>query len=110
MYIEVSDELGNQIHSKLDLGVHNRLDIEQEEYCFDIAFDEVRKLDNKKCLIFIRGFDPILDNKYIPFAHPMFGQTADGKGKPYVHEISTEILSDHHMRFFPRKRWNIMRS
>ena len=51
--------------------------------------DEVRKLDNKKCLIFIRGFDPILDNKYIPFAHPMFDQTADGKGNPYVHEIST---------------------
>ncbi|MGN1196844.1 MAG: VirD4-like conjugal transfer protein, CD1115 family [Acetatifactor sp.] len=47
--------------------------------------DEVRKLDNKKCLIFIRGFDPIMDNKYIPFAHPVFSQTADGKGKPYVH-------------------------
>lgn len=30
----------NVITSKLDLGVHNRLDIEQEEYCFDIAFDE----------------------------------------------------------------------
>nr|WP_330364906.1 hypothetical protein [Roseburia hominis] len=24
--------------------------------------DEVRKLDNKKCIIFIRGFDPIMDN------------------------------------------------
>ena len=45
----------------------------------------MRKLDNKKCIIFIRGFDPILDNKYIPFAHPMFNQTADGKGEPYVH-------------------------
>ncbi len=52
--------------------------------------DEVRKLDNKKCIIFIRGFDPILDNKYIPFAHPMFNQTADGKGKPYVHQVNTE--------------------
>lgn len=47
--------------------------------------DEVRKLDNKKCIIFIRGFDPIMDNKYIPFGHPAFNQTADGKGKPYVH-------------------------
>ena len=26
--------------------------------------DEVRKMDNSKCLIFIRGFDPILDDKY----------------------------------------------
>ena len=48
--------------------------------------DEVRKLDNKKCIIFIRGFDPIMDNKYIPFRHPMFNQTADGKGKAYVHK------------------------
>ena len=27
--------------------------------------DEVRKLDNKKCIIFIRGFDPIMDNKFM---------------------------------------------
>ncbi len=50
--------------------------------------DEVRKLDNKKCIIFIRGFDPIMDDKYVPFAHPAFEQTADGKGKPYVHNPS----------------------
>ncbi len=47
--------------------------------------DEVRKLDNKKCFIFIRGFDPIIDSKFIPFGHPAFEQTADGKGRPYVH-------------------------
>ena len=48
--------------------------------------DEVRKMDSKKCLIFIRGFDPILDNKYNPFKHPVFAQAADGEGKPYVQE------------------------
>lgn len=52
--------------------------------------DEVRKMDNKKCLIFIRGFDPILDNKYNPFKHPVFAQTADGEGKPYEHEPAAE--------------------
>ena len=52
--------------------------------------DEVRKMDNKKCLIFIRGFDPILDSKYNPFKHPVFAQTADGEGKPYVHEPAEE--------------------
>ena len=26
--------------------------------------DEVRKMDNSKCLIFIRGFDPIMDDKF----------------------------------------------
>jgi type IV secretory pathway TraG/TraD family ATPase VirD4 len=43
--------------------------------------DEVRKMDNKKCLIFICGFDPILDNKYNPSKHPVFSQTADGDGR-----------------------------
>ncbi|MEG2145552.1 MAG: type IV secretory system conjugative DNA transfer family protein, partial [Lachnospiraceae bacterium] len=52
--------------------------------------DEVRKLDNRKCLIFIRGFDPIMDNKYIPFGHPAFDLTADGKGTPYMHVIEAE--------------------
>lgn len=51
--------------------------------------DEVRKLDNRKCIIFIRGFDPIMDSKFIPFGHPAFDQTADGKGKPYVHVPSS---------------------
>jgi len=55
--------------------------------------DEVRKLDNRKCLIFIRGFDPIMDNKYVPFGHPAFWQTADGKGIPYVHVIRVESMA-----------------
>ena len=40
VYIEIKDNYENVIISKLDLGVHNRLDIEQEEYCFDVAFDD----------------------------------------------------------------------
>lgn len=52
--------------------------------------DEVRKLDNRKCIIFIRGFDPIMDDKYIPFKHSKFKQTADGGGKPYIGEVSKD--------------------
>ena len=75
--------------------------------------DEVRKLDNKKCIIFIRGFDPIIDNKFIPFNHPMFNQTADGKGEPYVHQIRGadnligppfEILSDKAVKYYEKLR------
>lgn len=57
--------------------------------------DEARKLNNKKCLIFIRGYDPIFDNKYLPFGHPAFNQTADGKGPAYVHTpmSSNNIIS-----------------
>ena len=57
--------------------------------------DEVRKLDNKKCIIFIRGFDPIMDNKFIPFNHPMFNQTADGKYETYIEtKMTREGLRD----------------
>lgn len=48
--------------------------------------DEARKFDNRKCLIFIRGFDPIVDDKYVPFNHPVFCQTSDGGGEAYIHK------------------------
>lgn len=40
VFIIISDEYGNRIKNKIDLGVHKHLDLEQQEYCFDIAFDE----------------------------------------------------------------------
>ena len=39
VYIQITDQMENFIDSKIDLGVHKHLEIEQEEYCFDIAFD-----------------------------------------------------------------------
>ena len=40
VHVHIIDKLGNQIESKIDLGVHKHMEIEQEEYCFDIAFDD----------------------------------------------------------------------
>lgn len=40
VFVRIFDNYGNSIESKIDLGVHNHLDIEQEEYCFDIAFND----------------------------------------------------------------------
>ena len=40
VHIRILDTMGNFIDSKIDLGVHKHLEIEQEEYCFDIAFDD----------------------------------------------------------------------
>lgn len=39
-HILIKDMEGNQVSSKIDLGVHNRFELEQEEYCFDIAYDD----------------------------------------------------------------------
>lgn len=40
VYVEISDLKGFVVSGKLDIGVHNDLDIEQEEYCFEVAIDE----------------------------------------------------------------------
>lgn len=48
--------------------------------------DEVRKLKNKKCIVLIRGFDPVVDNKFNTFKHPLFPQSGDGGGKWYIHD------------------------
>ncbi len=49
--------------------------------------DEVRNMDNKNCLVFIKGFNPISDEKYWPFDHKNFKQTEDGGAKPYKHNV-----------------------
>lgn len=40
IYIEIKDDEGTKVISKLDLGVHKYLDIKQEEYCFDVGIDD----------------------------------------------------------------------
>ena len=40
VFILIEDLDGNQVRSKIDLGVHNRFELEQEEYCFDIAYED----------------------------------------------------------------------
>ncbi len=41
VFVQISDNTGDSIESKIDLGVHKHLQIEQEEYCFDIGcFDD----------------------------------------------------------------------
>ena len=47
--------------------------------------DEVRLLDNRYALLFIRGERPIMDLKYDILKHPNVVYTVDGKGKPYIH-------------------------
>ena len=47
--------------------------------------DEVRMLDNRYALLFIRGERPILDEKYDILKHPNVALTTDGKAPPYEH-------------------------
>ena len=47
--------------------------------------DEVRALDNRYAILFIRGAKPVLDLKYELMDHPAIHHTADGGGPPYIH-------------------------
>lgn len=40
IHVRIKDSSGYSIESKIDLGVHSKLNIEQEEFCFDIALDD----------------------------------------------------------------------
>ncbi|MFR7761936.1 MAG: VirD4-like conjugal transfer protein, CD1115 family [Eubacterium sp.] len=68
--------------------------------------DEVRNMSNKKCLIFIKGFNPIFDDKYIPFRHKNFSQTEDGGGKAYVHDPSLNQGSLRPVKLLSEKQIN----
>ena len=45
--------------------------------------DEVRKLDNRYALLFIRGESPVMDLKYDLMRHPALSKTTDGGAGPY---------------------------
>ena len=47
--------------------------------------DEVRMLDNRYALLFIRGERPLQDEKYDILKHPDLKLTTDGGALPYVH-------------------------
>lgn len=47
--------------------------------------DEVRMLDNRYALLFIRGERPVIDEKYDILKHPNIALTEDGSAAPYEH-------------------------
>ena len=55
--------------------------------------DEVRMLDNRYALLFIRGERPVMDEKFDILKHPNVALSADGKGKPYLHGEVTEAVA-----------------
>lgn len=55
--------------------------------------DEVRMMDNKYALLFIRGERPIMDEKYDLLKHPNIALTADGSAAPYLHGEVTEAIA-----------------
>jgi len=68
VFVTIEDKEGNYVKCKIDLGVHNRFELEQEEYCFDIACDDygVSLLINSNEQIFAEKLRSLL--KFGPFS------------------------------------------
>lgn len=62
IFVEITDTDGISIRSKMDLGVHTHMDIEQEEFCFDIEYDDegVSLLINSKEQMFAEKLRSLL--------------------------------------------------
>ena len=55
---------------------------------------EVRLLDNRYGLLFIRGERPVQDEKYDVMKHPAIALTTDGGAEPYVHGEDIVSIAD----------------
>ena len=38
--VKITDKYGNKVRSKIDIGVHKHMEIDQDEYCFDVCLDD----------------------------------------------------------------------
>ena len=54
---------------------------------------EVRMLDNRFALLFIRGERPIQDEKFDILKHPNVALSADGKAPPYEHGTADNAIA-----------------
>ncbi len=59
-----------------------------------LTADEVRMLDNKYAILFIRGERPVMDFKYDILKHPNIRYTTDGGGKEYEYgEVKDDVAT-----------------
>lgn len=62
VYIKLLDNFNNELNTKLDIGVHNNFDIEQDEYCFELSAikQSATLLINSKEQIFVEKIKSLL--------------------------------------------------
>jgi type IV secretion system protein VirD4 len=59
--------------------------------------DEVRMIDNRSALLFIRGERAVMDFKYDILRHPNIKHTADGDATQYAHGLAPLAISTDHI-------------
>ena len=70
--------------------------------------DEVRMLDNRQALLFIRGERPVEDDKYDLMKHPLVLLTTDGGAKPYQHGGISHAVNWLSVRLDPKGDYELL--
>lgn len=104
VHIQILDSKGNCIESKIDLGVHKHMEIEQEEYCFDISFDNegASLLANTREQMFVEKLRSLL--KFSVFStrykdvYDMYYQCDKMNEEKFMKCLHTYIFNDPGMR------------
>lgn len=73
--------------------VSNSMDVLGREL---LMADEVRKLSRRKCVVFIRGFDPVIDDKINTSKHPLWKELCKEK-KKYRYDARLERVKPNRM-------------
>ena len=64
-----------------------------------LTADEVRLLDNRYAILFIRGERPVMDLKYDVLKHPNVELSGDGKARPYTYGDDSESIASINLDF-----------
>lgn len=57
--------------------------------------DEVGRMDNSKCIVFVKGHHAVMDDKYDTPSHPRYGMIEEAKNDPdagYTHYVPEKML------------------
>lgn len=67
--------------------------------------DQVGRIDNKKCILFVRGHYPVFDDKYDTSKHKNFGLLYNGKDNEFVYERrerGLRLLNEASIKYYER--------
>ena len=95
----ISEMLGKETldvrHTSTTKGRNGSTSVSRQQLARDLMTpDEVRAMDNRYALLFIRGERPVMDEKYDILRHPNLSRTEDGGAAPYVHKLADYACAD----------------
>ena len=102
--VRITDKNGTAVESKIDIGVHQYLELEQEEYCFDVCMDEkgASLLKNSKEQSVVEKLRALLifgvNNRRYKDIYDMYYLKDELKLEKFLRYIDLLIFKDETMR------------